>query len=67
MTTIPIPRDDEGVEIILDALRSDEATVSETDPDELETQINNIVYDMFDIPPNQQDVIEDYLQTFRVY
>jgi hypothetical protein len=66
-TTIPIPRDDSGVETLLDALRSDEATVTETSRDELEEEVNDIVYEMFGIAPEEQDVIEEYLQTFRVY
>ncbi|AQL41468.1 restriction endonuclease [Halorientalis sp. IM1011] len=66
-TTIPIPRSDAGVETLLEALRSDEATVSETDVDELEALVNDVVYEMFGITPEEQDVIEDYLETFRVY
>jgi hypothetical protein len=66
-TTIPIPRDDEGVDELLGALRSDEVTISETDPAELENEINDIIYDLFDLTPKQQDVIETYLETFRVY
>ncbi|NGM70271.1 N-6 DNA methylase [Natronolimnobius sp. AArcel1] len=67
MMTIPIPRSDEGVEILLDALRSDEVTVDETNLDELEDMVNDVVYDMYDIKSEEQDVIEEYLETFRVY
>ena len=66
-TTIPIPRSDTGVETLLEALRSDEATVAETDVDELEALVNDVVYEMFGITAEEQDVIEDYLETFRVY
>ncbi len=66
-TTIPIPRSDKGVESLLKALRSDEATVAETNPEELEDTINDAVYGMFGITPEEQDVIEEYLETFRVY
>jgi hypothetical protein len=66
-TTIPIPRKDSGVERLLTALRSDKATVDETDNDALEERVNDIVYDMFGITPEEQDVIEEYLETFRVY
>jgi hypothetical protein len=66
-TTIPIPRSDEGVEILLEALRSDEVTVSEANLDKLEKSVNDVVYDMFDITAEQQDTIEEYLETFRVY
>lgn len=66
-TTIPIPRKDSGVERLLAALRSDRSTVDGTDNDTLEEQVNDIVYDMFGITLEEQDVIEDYLKTFRVY
>lgn len=66
-TTIPIPRSDAGVETLLEALRSDEATVAETDVDELEALVNDVVYEMFGITAEEQDVIEEYLEKFRVY
>jgi hypothetical protein len=66
-TTIPIPRGDQDVETLLEALRSDETTVAETDLDELEETVNNVVYNMFGITPEEQAVIEEYLETFRVY
>ena len=66
-TTIPIPRSDTGVEELLDTLRSDETVVTETEIDELEDRVNDTVYGMFGITPEEQDVIEEYLETFRVY
>jgi len=66
-TTIPIPRSEDGVETMLEALRSDEMTVTEADLDELEDAVNDTVYEMFGITPEEQEVIEDYLETFRVY
>ena len=48
-------------------MRSDEATVAETDSDELERTVNEVVYDLFNITSEEQDVIEEYLATFRVY
>ena len=66
-TTIPIPHGAKGVEMLLKSLRSDEATVAETDPDELEGMVNEVVYDLFSITSEEQDVIEEYLETFRVY
>lgn len=66
-TTIPIPHSDAGVETLLEALRFDEATVSETHVNELEALVNDVVYEMFGITAEEQDVIEDYLETFRVY
>jgi hypothetical protein len=66
-TTIPIPRSDDGVASLMEALRADENVVDETDLDEMEARVNKVVYDLFDISSEQQDVIEDYLETFRVY
>ncbi|WP_122090401.1 Eco57I restriction-modification methylase domain-containing protein [Halalkalicoccus subterraneus] len=66
-TTIPIPRSDNGVDTLLKARQLDETIVSETDLNDLEEQINEIVYNMFDITLEEQRVIEEYLDTFRVY
>jgi len=66
-TTIPIPRTEEGVETMLAALRSDEGVVADTDTDELEETVNDVVYEMFSITPDEQVVIEKYLEEFRVY
>ena len=49
------------------SLHSDETTVAETDLDELEETVNVAVYEMFGIRPEEQAVIEEYLETFRVY
>ena len=66
-STIPIPRTNEGVETLLEALRSDEEIVAKTDIDEANVEINDVMYDMFGITPEEQSVIEAYLETFRVY
>jgi len=66
-TTIPIPRSDEGVERLLESLRSDETTVTEGNLDGLEELLNDVVYEMFGITSEEQDVIEKYLEEFRVY
>lgn len=66
-TEIPIPRSDSGIDALLDTLGSDKASVAETDLDELEETINDTVYKMFGITPEEQDVIEEYLKTFRIY
>ena len=66
-STIPIPRTNEGVETLLEALRSDEEIVAKADIDEANVEINDVMYDMFGITPEEQSVIEAYLETFRVY
>jgi len=35
--------------------------------EQLEERVNKVVYDMFGITPEEQDVIEEFLETFRVY
>jgi hypothetical protein len=66
-TTIPIPRSDKGVETLLETLRSDEASLDERNLDGLEDEVNEVVYEMYGITPEEQDVIEEYLETFRIY
>ena len=66
-TTIPIPRSDDGVEELLSRLDDDRDEVAATNTEELERMVNEVVYDMFGITTEEQDVIEDFLETFRVY
>lgn len=61
-TEIPIPHSDSGVEALLDTLRSDYDTIAETDIDELGEAVNDRVYEMFSITPEDQSVIEEYLR-----
>lgn len=42
-------------------------TVTESDLDELEELVNDVVYEMFGITSEEQDVIEKYLARLRVY
>ncbi len=62
--TIPIPRSDDGVEELLDKLDADETTVEETDIDALEAEIDEAVYELFDLTDNERQVIEEYLEVF---
>ena len=66
-TTIPIPRNDKGVEKLMDSLNSNQKLVDETDLSIAEEQVNKIIYDIYDITSDEQTVIEEYLETFRVY
>jgi len=66
-TTIPIPRSDDGVEELLGRLEADRDEVAATNTEELERMVNDAVYEMFGITPSEQDVIEEFLETFRVY
>jgi hypothetical protein len=66
-TTIPIPRSNQGVNNLLGRLNSDQEEFENTDLDQLEDRINDTIYDIYNITPEQQDIIEGYLETFRVY
>lgn len=63
-TTIPIPRRDADVAALLDELREDRRTVEETDIEALEAEIDEVVYDLFDLTEDERQVIEEYLEVF---
>ncbi|ODR80094.1 restriction endonuclease [Haladaptatus sp. W1] len=62
--TIPIPETADGVQGLLGALEQDKQTVEETSIEELEAEIDEIVYDLFDLTDDERDVIVDYLEVF---
>jgi len=62
--TIPIPQSREGVEQLIGALEDDRQTVEETSIEELEAEIDQTVYDLFDLSDAEQEVIEEYLEVF---
>jgi len=62
--TIPIPQSDDGVEELLDRLEADKREVEQTDIDELEAEIDEAVYDLFDLTDEEREVIEEYLEVF---
>jgi len=62
--TIPIPQSQAGVSQLVDALKQDQQTVEETSIEELENEIDRIVYDLFDLTEEERGVIEDYLEIF---
>jgi hypothetical protein len=63
-TTIPIPRSDSGVEELLDRLVADRREVGATDIEALEAEIDDAVYDLFDLNDAEREVIEEYLEVF---
>jgi hypothetical protein len=63
-TSIPIPRSDSGVSELLGALDEDRREVEGTDIDALEAEIDEAVYDLFDLDENEREVIEEYLEVF---
>jgi len=63
-TTVPIPRREEDVRSLLDALDRDRGEVENTDIDELEREIDEAVYDLFELDEEEREVIEDYLEVF---
>jgi hypothetical protein len=62
--TIPIPRSDDGVVELLERLEADRTEVEETDTAELEAEIDDAVYDLFDLTAEERAVVEDYLKVF---
>ncbi|WP_256403448.1 Eco57I restriction-modification methylase domain-containing protein [Halorubrum salinum] len=63
-TTIPIPRSDDGVVELLERLETDRTEVEETNIAELEAEIDDAVYDLFDLTAEERAVVEDYLDVF---
>lgn len=63
-TTILIPRNDDGVVELLERLEADRAEVEETDIVELEAEIHDDVYDLFDLSVEERAVVEDYFEVF---
>ncbi|WP_336336428.1 Eco57I restriction-modification methylase domain-containing protein [Haloarcula brevis] len=63
-TTIPIPRSDDGVEELLSRLDDDRDEVAATNIEELEREIDDAVYDLFDLTEDEREVVEDYLEVF---
>jgi hypothetical protein len=63
-TTIPIPRSNDGVEELLSQLDDDREEVEETNIEELEADIDEAVYDLFDLSEDEREVVEDYLEVF---
>ena len=62
--TIPIPRSDDGVEELLARLEADREAVAATNIDDLEAEIDQAVYDLFDLTDDERDVVEEYLEVF---
>ncbi|GAD52991.1 LOW QUALITY PROTEIN: hypothetical protein MBEHAL_1751 [Halarchaeum acidiphilum MH1-52-1] len=62
--SIPIPKRKEGVEQLIEALEEDRRTVEQTDIKELEAEIDEMVYDLFDLDDEERKIIEDYLEVF---
>lgn len=63
-TTIPIPRRDDDVMTLLDRLEQDQREVAETDLDSLEAEIDDCVYDLFDLDEEECRIVEEYLEVF---
>jgi len=62
--TIPIPRSDDGVVELLNRLEDDREEVQQTNIEDLEAEIDDAVYDLFDLTEDERGVIENYLEVF---
>ncbi|MFC5136590.1 MULTISPECIES: hypothetical protein [Haloferacaceae] len=49
---------------LLECLEADPTEVEETDIAELEAEIDEAVYDLFDLTAEERAVVEDYLDMF---
>jgi hypothetical protein len=49
---------------LLERLEADRAEVKETNIAELEAEIDDSVYDLFDLTAEERAVVEDYLNVF---
>jgi hypothetical protein len=62
--TIPMPVSIEGVESMVNRLENDRMAVAETDMEELEGEIDEAVYDLFELTDAERQVVENYLKVF---
>jgi hypothetical protein len=62
--TVPIPRSDDDVLEMLDRLEADRKEVRQNDIDDFEADIDEAVYDLFDLTEGERKVVEDYLDVF---
>ncbi len=62
--TIPIPRTDDGVRTLLRRVEDDRASVESIDIEALEAEIDDAVYDLFDLTADEREVVEEYLDVF---
>jgi hypothetical protein len=63
-TAIPIPRSDDSVAELLARLEADREAVAATNIDDLEADIDQAVYDLFDLTGDERGVVEEYLEVF---
>ena len=61
---IYVPRSDSGVSELLGALDEDRREVESTDIEALEAEIDEAVYDLFNLVEDEREVIEEYLEGF---
>jgi hypothetical protein len=62
--TVPILRSDNGVAELLGRLEADRMEVEQTDIEALEADIDEAVYDLFDLTEDEREVVEEYLDVF---
>lgn len=62
--TIAIPESQSGVEQLIESLETDQQTVEEMDVEDLEAEIDQTIYDLFELTGDERDVVEDYLEVF---
>lgn len=55
---------DDGVEELLARLEEDRKEVEQTDIKELEAEIDEAVYELFDLTEEEREVVEEYSEVF---
>jgi len=62
--TVPIPRSGDHVDGLLDRLEADREEVERLNIDDLEADIDEAVYDLFELTEDEREVVEEYLDVF---
>ncbi|UBF20938.1 type IIG restriction modification enzyme [Haloarcula virus HCTV-8] len=62
--TIPIPQTRRGVEQLIESFEEDRETIENASIDELESEIDSSVYDIFELTDEEREVVEEYMEVF---
>lgn len=63
--TIPIPKTKSDIHQLLNQLEEDSSELQNSSVPDLESKIDDIMYEQFGLAKAQQDLVEDYIQIFR--
>jgi hypothetical protein len=63
-TSIPVPKSGDSVQRLLNKLEDDRNSLEQRSINELESEIDQEVYDLFDLSEDSQEILEKYLNIF---